>query len=247
MSWLAGIRVVLARELSATFDSVIAYVYTVAGLLLVNSLFMNEFFLTGRLDMTPFFDLLPPVLVFFLPAVTMRLWSEERKTRTFEFLATLPLTSLQTTIGKYLSALALYGVFLLGTAPLVVMLCALGEPDLGLIFSGYLGALCLGSAFLAFGLFLSALTSDQVVAFVSSVLLGFFFVFIGHEQVTSVLDGIGGSLGPIGTQLAESLGALPHFEAFVRGLIQLESLVYFTSLTAIFLWLTARVVSTQRS
>lgn len=244
MSWFSGMRVVLARELGATFDSAIAYVYTIAGLLLVNSLFMNEFFLTGKLDLTPFFDLLPPVLVFFLPAITMRLWSEERKSRTFEFLATLPLTSLQTTIGKYLSALTLYCVFLLGTAPLVIMLYALGEPDLGLIFSGYLGALLLGAGFLAFGLFLSSLWSDQVIAFVTSVLLGFFFLFIGHERVTTVLDGLGGSLG---TTLAESLGALPHFEAFVRGLIQLESLVYFTSLTAIFLWLTARVVSTQRS
>ncbi len=246
MSWLRGTGVVLQRELGATFDSAIAYLYTIAGLLLVNSLFMNEFFLTGRLDMTPFFELLPPLFVFFLPAVTMRLWSEERKSRTFEFLATLPLTSLQTTLGKYLSALTLLAGFLLGTTPLVIMLASLGNPDLGLIASGYCGALLLGAAFLAFGLFLSALSSDQVVAFVSSVLLGFFFLYIGHERVVAILDGLGGELA-IGTWLAESIGAWLHYDAFVRGLIELESVLYFLSLTAVFLWLTARNVSSNRS
>jgi len=246
VSWFGGVRVVLGRELGATFDSAIAYVYTIAGLLLVCSLFMNEFFLTGRLDMTPFFELLPPVLVFFLPAVTMRLWSEERKARTFEFLATLPLTSAQTTLGKFLSALTLFGAFLAGTLPIVIMLCALGAPDLGLIFSGYLGAFLLGASFLSFGLFLSALSSDQVVAFVMSVLLGFFFVFIGDERVISILDGLFPS-GSFGTSLAEAIGALPHFDAFVRGLIRFESIAYFGSLTTVFLWLTARTVSTHRT
>jgi ABC-2 type transport system permease protein len=246
MSWLRGLGVVLGRELGATFDSVIAYVYTIAGLLLVNSLFMNEFFLTRRLDMTPFFELLPPLFVFFLPALTMRLWSEERKTRTFEFLATLPLTGMQTTLAKFLSAQILLALFLLGTCPIVVMLHSLGDPDSGALLAGYLGAFLLGSSFLGFGLFVSSLTSDQIVAFVLSVLLGFVFVFIGHERVTAVLDGLAPELA-LGSGLADRLGALTHYEPFVRGLVELEGLVFFGALTVVFVWLTARSVEANRT
>ena len=246
VDWLRGTRVVFARELGATFDSAIAYVFLIAGLLLVTSLFMNEFFLTGRLDMTPFFDLLPPIFVFLLPAMTMRLWAEEQKTRTFEMLATLPLTPLQTTSGKYFAALVLYGIFLLGTLPIVLMLTILGEPDLGLIFSGYLGALFLGAMFLAFGTFVSALSSDQIVAFVLSTLIAFFFVFIGHEKVVSVLDGLAPALS-LGSRAADSIGALPRYEAFVRGLVELSGVVYFVGNVVLFLWLSAYCVQKNRT
>lgn len=245
-AFLRGTGVVYGRELASAFDSAIAYLFTIAGLLLVNALFMNEFFLTGRLDLTPFFDLLPPLFVFLLPAMTMRLWAEEQKTRTFEFLATLPLTSLQTTLGKYLSALTVYGVFLLGTSPLVLMLVVLGSPDLGLIASGYVGALLLGALFLAFGLFASAVSADQIVAFVLSTLIGFAFVFLGHERVVAVLDGLAPALSP-GSVLRDGFAALPRYEAFVRGLIELEGLVFFAAFTALFLWLAALCVRHART
>lgn len=150
---------------------------------------------------------------------------------------------MQTTLGKFASAVTLLVVFLLGTLPLVFMLCALGSPDLGLVAAGYLGAFLLGAAFLSFGLFLSSLSSDQVVAFVASTLLGFVLLFLGHERVVQVLDGL---VTGLGTRLGNSLGALPHYESFVRGLIELDSLVYFVGLTAVFLWLTARSVRTLR-
>ncbi|MFT7668483.1 MAG: ABC-2 type transport system permease protein [Planctomycetota bacterium] len=243
---LQGVGVVFGRELGAFFDSAIAYVYLISALVLLTSLFMNEFFLTGRLDMTPFFDALAPLSIFLLPAVTMRLWAEDKKTRTFELWMTLPLRPGQVVCGKYLAALALYCMFLLGTAPIVIMLMVLGNPDLGLIFSGYLGAFGLGVLFLAFGSFLSSLTGDQIVAFVTSVLCGFLFIFTGHPKVIAVLDGISPDLGA-GSFLADNLAALPHYDSFVRGLVELSSVVWFAGLAAAFLWLTTVVVSKVRT
>ena len=186
----SGVWLITGRELGAYFDSSIAYVYSIAFVVLANSIFMNEFFLTGTVDMTGFFDLLPLLLAVFLPAVTMRLWAEERKQRTIELLLTLPIRPLQAILGKYLAALALYGLFLIGSLPIVVMLLALGDPDPGLILSGYLGLIFLGSLFLASGMFLSALSGDQIVAFVTSTLLGFFLVLTGNDKVVAVLDGL---------------------------------------------------------
>jgi ABC-2 type transport system permease protein len=243
---LSGVGIVCGRELAAFFDSAIAYVYLISALVLLGSLFMNEFFLTGRLDMTPFFDSLAPLSIFLLPAVTMRLWAEDRKTRTFELWMTLPLSPGQIVLGKYLAALSLYSIFLLGTTPIVIMLVSLGSPDLGLILSGYLGAFALGMLFLAFGSLLSSLTGDQIVAFVASVVVGFLFLFTGHPRVVAVLDGMAPQLGP-GSWLTENVAALPHYESFVRGLVELSSVVWFAGLTAVFLWLNTIVVTRVRS
>ena len=244
--WPRAVSIVFGRELSAFFDSAIAYVYLISALVLLSSLFMNEFFLTGRLDMTPFFDSLAPISIFLLPAVTMRLWAEDKKTRTFELWMTLPLRPGQVVLGKFCAALALYALFLLGTAPIVVMLESLGDPDLGLVLSGYLGAFLFGGLFLAFGTFLSGLTGDQIVAFVTSVLCGFVFVFTGHPKVIAVLDGMAPG-AELGTWLADHVAALPHYESFVRGLVELPSVLWFVGLAGAFLWLNTLVVAKVRS
>lgn len=225
---------VLARELSAAFDSPIAYVTAIGFVLLVNSVFMNEFFLVGRADMTPWFDLLPYFYVFFLPAMTMRSWAEERKTRTFEVLLTLPLTTWQVTLGKFGAALLLLLVWLAGSLPIPIMLAVLGRPDPGLIASGYLGAVLLGSTFLSFGLCLSALSADQIVAFVLSVLVGALLILTGSDRVVAVLDGLAPDLGA-GTWLFEHVSALPPYSELVRGAVRLSDLGYFAGLTALFL------------
>ncbi|MEM7306497.1 MAG: ABC transporter permease [Planctomycetota bacterium] len=243
---VAGTLVISRRELAAYFDSSIAYVYTIAFALLANSVFMNEFFLTGTVDMTGYFDLMPLLLAFFVPAVTMRLWAEERKQRTVELLLTLPIRPLQAVLGKYLAALGLFALFLLSSAPIVVMLLALGEPDLGRIFAGYLGLLLFGSFLLGFGMLLSALSSDQIVAFVTSTLVGFAFVLTGDERVVAVLDGLFPSLGA-GTFLYESISALPHYESFVRGVVELSSVTYFALMTFAPLWVCALVLEKNRT
>jgi ABC-2 type transport system permease protein len=243
---LRGVRLVAGRELGAYFDSSIAYVFSIAFIVLVNSIFMNEFFLTGSVDMTGFFDVLPLLLAFFLSAITMRLWAEERKSRTIELLLTLPIRPFQAILGKYLAALGLFAVFLLGSLPIVVMLLVLGKPDLGLILSGYLGLILLGAGLLASGMFLSALSGDQIVAFVTSTLLGFFLVLTGNDKVVAVLDGLAPTLAP-GTLIYESISVMPHYDAFVRGVVALPSLVYFGGMSALFLGMTALVLRRNRT
>jgi ABC-2 type transport system permease protein len=235
-SFVSGCRVIMMRETRAYFDSPIAYIYTTVFLVLSCSGFMNSFFLDGVVDMTSYFDALPYLLIVFAPAITMRTWAEEHAQNTFELLMTLPLNSLQIVIGKYAAAALFYLLTLCGSLPIVVMLIWLGEPDLGLILSGYIGAVFLGLLFLAFGLFLSGLTHNQIVAFVLTTLTGALFVLSGYDKVVEVVDGLAPSW-QLGSWLYESLSVLPHYQAFVAGVIGLTPLLYFILMCAFFLWM----------
>lgn len=249
LSWRqawTGVRLVAAREIGASFDSGIAYVTTIAFAVLANSIFMNEFFLTGTVDMTGFFDLLPLLLAFFLPAISMRLWAEERRQRTIELLLTLPIRPIQAVLGKYLAGLALYGLFLLCSLPIPLMLEVLGKPDLGLIVSGYVGLALFGALLLALGSLLSALSQDQIIAFVATTLVGYALVLTGNERVVSILDGLVPSVA-IGTFLADTISILPPYESFVRGVIELSSLLYFALLGALALWTCGLVLERART
>lgn len=243
---LGAVRTVAGRELGAAFDSAIAYVASCAAWIAVSALFMNEFFLTGRLDMTPFFDLLPLVLVLFLPALSMRVWSEDLRTRTFELWMTLPLPARSVVVGKFAATLTLYALFLLGTTPIVGMLVALGDPDLGRIAAGYLGALLLGAQFIALGTLCSSFTADQIVAFLASAFAAFLLLVSGHPRAVAVVDGLAPNLS-LGTFLADTFSALPHYESFVSGLIRLSSVVYFVGFAAACLFLNALVVEKNRT
>jgi ABC-2 type transport system permease protein len=241
-----GVGLVAARELGAAFDAGIATIATVAFTLLANSIFMNEFFLAGTLDMRAFFDLLPLLLAFFLPALSMRLWAEEKKSRTIELLFTLPIRPLQAVLGKYVAALTLYGLFLACTLPIPILLEVLGTPDRGAILAGYLGLVAFGALFLALGGLCSALARDQIVAFVASTLAGFALVLTGEERVAGVLDGLFPALA-LGSFLREHLSALPPYGEFVRGIVRLSATSYFALLSAGFLWATSLVLARQRS
>ena len=240
------VRLIAAREIGASFDSGIAYVTTITIAVLANSIFMNEFFLTGTVDMGGFFELMPLLLAFFLPAISMRLWAEERRQRTIELLLTLPIKPWQAVLGKYVAGLVLYGLFLLCTLPIPIMLEVLGDPDRGLILSGYLGLVLFGGLVLALGSLLSSLSQDQIVAFVVTSLVTFVLVLSGHEQVVSVLDGLF-PRAALGTWLAETISVLPPYESFVRGVIQLSSLLYFGLLSALALWACALVLERSRA
>lgn len=245
-SFSTGVRVIAGRELGAYFESAIAYVYTIAFVALAGSIFMNEFFLAGRADMTPLFDLLPLLLAVFLPAITMRLWAEESQRRTIELLLTLPIRPAQAVLGKFVAALALYGVFLACTLPIPIMIGVLGDPDVGRIASGYLGLALLGATLLALGMFTSALTGDQIVAYVLATVAGLTLVLVGDERVVSVLDGLFPSLS-LGSALYDSVALLPPYESFVRGLIELSSLLYFVGLAAALLWANTLVLRLARA
>ena len=244
--FLTSVLLVAGRELGSFFDGKIAYVYTIAFVALTNSVFMNEFFLTGTVDMTGFFDLMPMLLPVFLPAVTMRLWAEEKKQRTIEMLLTMPIRPIQAVLGKYLAALALYGIFLAGSLPIVGMLLSLGQPDLGLIAAGYLGLLLFGSMFLALGMLVSSLTSDQIVAYVLASAVGILLVVLGWDRAVSVLDGLDPELS-LGTFFYERVSVMPHFEAFVRGVVGLPGVLYFGGMTAVLLWVDAVVLERHRA
>ena len=228
-----GLRVVFSREFAAYFDSPIAYIYTAVFWVLSCTTFMNSFFLEAVVDMSAYFEVLPFLLIPFVPAITMRTWAEEHAQHTFEMLMTLPLHPLQVVLGKYAAALAFYGIVLLGSLPIAIMLVFLGEPDLGLIAANYLGAFLLGAFFLSFGLLASGLTRDQIVAFVLATLIGFAFVLSVHEKVVEVLDGLAPAL-QVGTWLYESVSVLPHYQVFGRGVVALADLVYFLLMSGFF-------------
>jgi ABC-2 type transport system permease protein len=204
---------------------------------------MQEFFLTGRLDMRPFFDRLPWLAVLLAPAASMRLFAEERKHRTIELWRTLPLTPGQVVLGKLAGALAAWTLFLAGTLAIPAMLVTLGEPDLGLVAAGYLGALLLGAFLLALGELCSALARNQVSAFVAAALGSFALVAAGDERVTLVLDGAAPGLGSF---LADRLSVLPRYEALVSGLVGLADLVWILGLTGVLVGLTTFVVGRLR-
>ena len=239
-----GLNVVFSRELSAYFDSPIAYIYAAVFLVLSCTTFMNSFFLEAVVDMSAYFDVLPFLLIPFIPAITMRAWAEEHAQHTFEMLMTLPLHPAQIVLGKYAAALAFYATVLVGSLPIVIMLTFLGEPDLGMIAASYLGALLLGAFFLSFGLFASGLTRDQIVAFVLATLIGFAFVLSGHEKVVEVLDGLAPAL-QLGTWLYDSVSVLPHYEIFGRGVVALADLIYFVLISSFFVLM--NYISLQRT
>ena len=222
------------RELTGAFDSAVGTVTLAAFVLATTTVYLNEFFLIGRLDLAPFFARLPLFLILLAPALAMRTWAEERRARTFELLVTLPVSGLVLAAGKLLAAWALLCLALLGTTPLVGLLLSLGEPDLGVILSGYLGATLLGLALVSVGSLVSALTRDQVVAFAGSALLAALLLGTGEPRVAAVLDGLAPELGP-GSWLRETFSLLPAYEHLVAGRLELASLLQLggTSLLAL--------------
>lgn len=243
---LRGIRLVAGRELGATFDSGIGTVYAIAFALLANSIFMNRFFLEGTLDMGAYFERMPLLFAFFVPAISMRLWAEEKKARTVELLLTLPLRTSQAVLGKFLAGLGLFGVFLATSLPIPIMLLALGEPDLGAILAGYLGLAGLGALLLALGGFLSALTKDQIVAFAAATSLAFLLVLSGNPGVVAILDGLSPAL-LAGTRLRDAVSVLPHYEAFTGGAVRLSACLYLGLVSALFLWCTSLALERLRA
>ncbi|MBL8863576.1 MAG: hypothetical protein JNK02_16420 [Planctomycetes bacterium] len=243
---LAGFRAVFAREFAAAFDAPIAYVAIGATLVATTSWFLNEFFLTGKLDLAPFLALLPWALAVLAPALGMRLWSEDYRTRTFELWRTLPLSASQVVLGKYAAALAVLVLFLFGSLPLVALLEWLGDPDRGAIAAGYLGALLLGAEFLAIAAFVSSRTADQITAFLLSALAATVLLGLGDPRVVAIVDGLAPALAP-GTFLAATFSPAAWFAEFVRGHVPLAGIVHMAGVAAVFLFLNARSVVEERS
>lgn len=227
-SWVAIFR----RELGAYFNSPIAYIFLFVFGALLGSLFMASFFLASFADMRGFFGILPLALCVFLPAVTMRLWAEERKGHTDELLLTFPIRPQDLVLGKFLAALFFSVAALASTAPIPVMLALIGTPDLGQIASGYAGAVLMGAFFLAVGIFISGLCRDQIVAFIVSMLSCLTMVLLGTEFIAASIDGW---LPGLGTVLRNAVGMTRHFASFEKGVVDARDALYFLIGTALFL------------
>ncbi len=225
-------QAVFLRELKAYFNAPIAYVFIIAFVLVLNGLFMTQFFLVNEASMRYFFTLLPVLLCVFIPAVTMRIWAEEKRTGTYELLLTLPLASRHVVLAKFAAALAFYLLTIAATlmVPLTVLMA--GNPDPGAMLGGYLGAVLLGFFFLALGQFISGLCSDQIVAFILAMLACFFFYLTGLDTIAELIDGW---IPGLGGWLQTNVGMTTHFNAFERGVVDLRDVLYFLIMGSLFL------------
>lgn len=226
------------KELSGYFNSPIAYVFIAGFLIVGNWLFFNTFYLIGQASMRSYFVILPWLLLFLAPAITMRLWAEEKKTGTIEFLMTLPVTDWQVVLAKFSSALALLSIALLLTLTIPFSISSLGALDWGVIFGSYLGAILLAGAYLSLGLFISALTKNQIIAFVIGLAACFGFFIVGADFVLLTAPQ---GLVPV----MSFLGLSSHFSNISKGVIDTKDIVYYLSFISIFLWLNAKVIANR--
>ncbi len=241
---MKDISIVFKREFRTYFYSPIAYVFSIIFIVLNTSLYMFHFFFIGNCDMRSFFSSLPLVLgLIFIPAISMRLWSEEKKLGTIELLLTMPVRTEYIVLGKFLASFAFYLIALAGTLTIPVALLILGKPDFGPIIGGYFGAALLGGFFLSIGIFISSFFSDQIISLIITSLVCGFLVLIGWQYVPMVIDGWIPGLGEF---LYKYIGVTRHFNDIERGVINIQSIIYFLSFTMLFLYLNAKVLERRK-
>jgi ABC-2 type transport system permease protein len=225
-----GFKAVFKRELKSYFATPIAYVFLVVFLFFAGYLaFKNGFYEIRQADMEVFFANMPLLFAFLVPAAAMRLWAEERKSGSIELLFTLPVTVTQAVLGKFFAAWVFIIIAMALTFPMVVTVFYLGNPDIGLIVTGYLGSILMAGGFLAVGCFFSALSKNQVIAFVLSVVACAALVFAGLPTTMNYLS----TFLPAGLVTAiEAMSFQTHFESIQRGLLGFRDVSYFLILIA---------------
>ncbi len=222
------IWIVATKELRSFFDSLIAYILLAAFLGFSGFftwMFGNDVFLMGQASLQSFFNTAYFSLFFFIPALTMKMIAEEKKTGTIELLLTKPVTDGQVVIGKFLACLILIGIALLFTLPYYLTIANIGQADHGAIISGYIGLILMSSAYISIGLFCSSFSNNQIVAFLIALFIGLFFHFI-FGMLASLFS------GAMGDAMIH-LSTMTHFESLARGVIDSKDIVFFLSLTAL--------------
>ncbi|HUA76961.1 MAG TPA: ABC transporter permease subunit [Acetobacteraceae bacterium] len=237
--------IIARRELDGYFATPVAYVFIVIFLVLQGTLTFNagDFFGRGQADLVPFFNFLPWVFLLLVPAISMRLWAEERRLGTIELLLTLPVTEGQAVVGKFLAAWAFCIIALALTFPFVITVNILGSPDNGVIACGYLGGVLISGAFLAVGAATSAMTKNQVIAFVLGVAISFVFALSAYPVVTDFLD----RNLPVLAEIARGFSVIERFQYFAQGLIRVPDLVFFASFIGFWLFVNAVVVDHSKA
>ncbi|MGF1454195.1 MAG: ABC transporter permease subunit [Alphaproteobacteria bacterium] len=226
---------IFRRELAGYFATPLAYVFIVIFLFTMGSFtfYLGGFYDRGQADLETFFGFHPWLYLFLIPAVSMRLWAEEQKSGTLELLMTLPVPVWAAVAGKFLAAWAFAGIALSLTCLMWLTVNYLGDPDNGVIFASYLGSLLMAGGYLAIGSCISAMTNNQVIAFVVSVVICFLFTVSG---LPLVLDFFSGWAPQALVNTIASFSFLGHFESITNGVIDMRDVVFFASL--IILWLT---------
>jgi ABC-2 type transport system permease protein len=237
---------VFKRELKAYFATPLAYVFIVIFLALAGAFtfFLGSFFERGQADLESFFVFHPWLYLFLVPAVAMRLWAEERRTGTIELLMTLPVTGFQAVLGKFLAAWLFVGIALLLTFPVWLTVNYLGQPDNGAILVGYLGSWLMAGAFMAIGACMSALTKNQVIAFVLGAAVCFLFLMSGMDLV---LAGFRAWAPPTVVDIVASFSFITQFGQMMKGVLDLASLLFFVSLIVLCLVINALLVDLEKA
>lgn len=243
---MKNILSIFKRELRGYFATPVAYVFIVIFLFLTGifTFYIGGFFERGQADLEPFFRFHPWLYLFLIPAISMRLWSEERKSGTIELLMTLPVTLGEAVLGKFLAAWCFTAIALMLTFPMWITVNYLGGPDNTVILFGYLGSLLMAGGFLAIGSCISALTKNQVIAFVISVVICFLIILSGYSIVLDffrawapqpVVDAIG------------SFSFLTHFDSIKKGVIDARDVLYFGTLIAFWLYANTLVINVKKA
>ena len=243
---MANIWVIFKRELAGYFTTPIAYIFIMIFIFLsgIFTFYIGNFFERGQADLLPFFSFLPWLYLFLIPALAMRLWAEERKGGTIELLLTMPITMSEAVLGKFLAAWAFTAISLSLTFPVWITVNYLGEPDNGIIVAGYIGSLLMAGAFLAIGSCISAITRNQVIAFVVSAVISLLFVLSGFPLVLNFFS----LWAPeFIVSAISSFSFLTHFNAISKGVIDLRDIIYFVSLIAFWLFVNAVLIEHKKA
>ena len=236
---------IVKRELASYFSTPLAYVFIVIFLTLIGSFtfYLGNFFARGQADLNAFFAFHPRVYILLIPAVTMRLWAEERKTGTIELLMTLPLTTTQAVIGKFFAAWIFIFIALVLTFPIWITVNYLGQPDNGVILAGYVGSLFMSGAYLSIGSCISAITKNQVIAFVIAATVCFIFTMSGVDIVLNFFK-VWAPEFLVNT--ISSMSFLVHFESITKGVIEIRDFLFYLSVIVFWLFLNVVVVEFKK-
>ncbi len=233
------ILAIFKKEFKSYFVSPIAYVFITVYLVISSFLFFQTFFLNNQANMRGYFEFLPWIFLFFVPAITMRSWAEERKVKTLELLLTWPVSDFEVVVGKFLAAFGFLaaGIVLSMTIPITILI--IGKPDLGPIVGGYIGALLMGGAYLAIGMWISSYTENQIIAFILGVVATFVFFIIGSPFIVVFAPN---AVAPLLTYL----GLGTHFESIERGVIDSRDIIYYCSIVGFFLFLNIQSLASRK-
>lgn len=243
---MRNVLTIFRRELSAYFATPLAYVFIVIFLVMAGILtfFVGNFFERGQADLQPFFTFHPWLYVVLIPALSMRLWAEERRSGTIELFLTLPIRMTEAVAGKFLAAWCFAGIALALTFPFWITVNLLGRPDNGVIVASYIGSWLMAGALLAIGACVSAATKNQVIAFVVTAAIAFIFTVAGSPVVLGLLQGWAPEwlIGAV-TQIS----FLDHFNAITRGVLDIRDLAYFVLIIIAFLFANAILVDLEKA